>query len=263
MGQHWELLMKSGPVLKASDADLQTMEYRLTTLPRRLGWLAALLGLVLALVSLQTDPDSFGLDVSRLFPLALLLYPYTVITFSSLFALFIQTIRQLRLVNDLHRQASEIDLFQLAPLHAFSSLTARTGIGLVIFILFSGLLESTNITEGNLIGLVAAGILAIVVFTLPLLGMRNRLKVEKARLLSDTNESIQLTISRIHNRVNSNEYEDIGGLNTALSALIVERDLIAGISTMPWEPSTLRGFASTLLLPIFLWLVTTLLERLI
>lgn len=98
---------------------------------------------------------------------------------------------------------------------------------------------------------------------MPLLGMRNRLKVEKAHLLSGTNESIQVTINRIHNLVNSNEYEDIGGLNTALSALIVERELISGISTMPWDPSTVRGFASTLLLPILLWLVTRLLERFI
>jgi hypothetical protein len=251
------------PVLKAPDADLQAVEYRLTTLPRWLGWLAALLGLVLTVGTLQAEPESFGLDVSRTLSIALFLYPFTIFTFSTTFALMIQTIRQLRLVNNLHRQATEINLFQLAPVHAFASLTSRTGIGLVIFIVFSGLIESSNITEGNLIGLVVAGFLAIVVFTVPLIGMRNRLKVEKARLLSDTNESIQVTIGRIHHQVNSNEYEDIGGLSTALSALIVERNLIAGISTMPWEASTLRGFASTLLLPIFLWLVTTLLERLI
>lgn len=250
-------------VLNASDTDLRTLEHRLTTLPQHLGWLAALLGLVQAVVSLQTDPESFGLDVSRAFPLALLLYPYTIVTFSSFFAIFIQTIRQLRLVNDLHRQASEINLFQLAPAHAFSSLTARTGIGLVIFILFSVLLESTNITEGNLIGLVVAGILAIVVFTVPLIGMRERLKAEKAHMLSDTNESIQQTIGRIHNQVNSNQYEDIGGLNNALNSLVVERELISGISTMPWDPGTFRGFASTLLLPIFIWLVTRLLEKFI
>jgi hypothetical protein len=249
------------PVLDASDTELQALEYRITNLPRRLGWLAALLGFVMAVVGLQTDPDAFGLDVSRAFPLALFLYPFTIFSFSTMFALMIQTVRQLRLVNDLHRQATEINLFQLDPVHAFATLTARTGIGLVIFIIFSGLQESSNITEGNLIALFVAGILAIIVFTMPLLGMQNRLKVEKAHLLSGTNESIQVTIDRIHNLVNSNEYEDIGGLNTALSALIVERELISGISTMPWDPSTLRGFASTLLLPIFLWLVTRLLER--
>ena len=247
-------------VLTVPDVVLRTLEYRLTTLPQRLGWLAFLLGLVMAFVSLQTDPDTFGLDESMTL-LPLFLYPFTMFAFSSMFALTFQTVRQLRLVNDLHREASEINLFQLAPVHAFASLTARTGIGLVIFIVFSGLLESSNITEGNLIALVVAGILAIVVFTIPLLGMRNRLKVEKARLLSETNESIQVTIGRIHNLVSSNEYEDINGLSTAMNALVVEREIVKGISIWPWEASTLRGFASTLLLPIFLFLVTRLLER--
>jgi hypothetical protein len=194
---------------------------------------------------------------------ALFLYPFTIFSFSTAVALAIQTVRQLRLVIDLHRRATAINLFQLAPAHAFSSLTARTGTGLILFIVFSGLLESTNITQGNLIGLVVAGILAIVVFTIPLLGIRNRLKVEKARMLNETNEAIKLTIGRIHGQVNADEYEKIAGLNTAMNALIVERDLIEHISIWPWEGGTFRGFVSTLLLPIFIWLVTRLLESLI
>lgn len=90
------------PVLDAPNADLQALEYRITTLPRRLEWLAALLGFVMAVVSLQTDPDAFGLDVSRAFPLALFLYPVTMFSFSTMFAFMIQTVRHLRLVNDLH-----------------------------------------------------------------------------------------------------------------------------------------------------------------
>jgi hypothetical protein len=251
------------PVLKATDSEQGILEYRLTTLPRRLGWLAALFGLGIAVANLQAEPEAFGLVGSRTTMTALFLYPFTIFSFSTAVALAIQTVRQLRLVIELHRRATAINLFQLAPAHAFASLTARTGTGLVIFILFSALLESSNITQGNLIGLVLTGILAIFVFTVPLLGMRNRLKVEKARLLSETNGAIQVTISRIHGQVNSDEYAKIAGLNTALSSLIVERDLIEGISIWPWEPTTLRGFASTLLLPIFIWLVTRLLERLI
>jgi hypothetical protein len=42
-----------------------------------------------------------------------------------------------------------------------------------------------------------------------------------------------------------------------------ERTLIMGVPTWLWNPRTLRGFASTLLLPIFLWLVTRILERIL
>lgn len=251
------------PVLKVPDTDLLILEYRLTTSPRRLGWLAIALGVGSGIAAIQSAPSSFGLDVALTFLPVIYQYAYTIFVASSMLALLFQTVRQLRLVSDLHRRATDIDLFQLEPAHAFSSLTARAAIGLVVLIFVSGLTESSNITILLLVSLVLIGILAIAVFAVPLLGMRDRLRDEKARLLSETNEAIQVTIGRIHDRVHSNEYEDIGGFSTAMSALVVEREIIEDISTWPWEPSTLRGFASTLLIPIFLWLVTRLLERLI
>ncbi|HLE51551.1 MAG TPA: hypothetical protein VI755_05790 [Anaerolineales bacterium] len=251
------------PVLKTADSDIRILEYRLTTFPRQLGWLAILVGIGLGIVSVQSDPGSYGLDVAMTLLPVVYQSAAQIFVISALVALILQIIRQLRLVIDLHRQAAEIDLFQLAPVHAFASLTARAGIGLVVFMVFNGLLEYSEITGAPLYVMVIVGGLAIFVFVMPLLGMRNRLKAEKARLLSVTNEALKVTIGRIHDQVNSNQQEDIAGLNTAMNALIVERNLIEGISTWPWEPSTLRGFASTLLLPIFLWLVTRLLERLI
>jgi hypothetical protein len=250
-------------VLKGPDADLHLLKLRLTTLPRRMGWLVFLLGLGLAIASLQTQREAYGIDVAKTLLPLVFLYPVVIVSFSSIFALLLQTIRQLLQVNHLHRRATGINLFQLAPAHALASLTARAGISMIIFIVFSGLTESSNITDLNLILLIVMGILALFVFITPLLGMRNRLVDEKLRLISETNEAIQVTIKRIHDQVNSNDYVDIEGHNTALSALVVERDIIEGISTWPWDPGTLRGFASTLLLPIFLWLVTRLLERLI
>lgn len=251
------------PLLKSPDTELHVLKYRLTTLPRRLGWLAILIGIGGGLASVQSDPETYGLDAARtLLPVVYQVVAQSFVIAAGL-ALILQVIRQMRLVNELHRQASDIDLFQLAPVHAFASLTARAGIGLAIFMGFNALLESSNITAAPIYVIVAVGVVAIAVFVLPLLGMRNRLKAENARLLSVTNEAIKMTISRIHGQVNADDYEKIAGLNTAMSALVVERDIIGGISIWPWEASTLRGFATTLLLPIFLWLVTRLLERLI
>ena len=72
---------------------------------------------------------------------------------------------------------------------------------------------------------------------------------------------LQLTSDRFHNRVENSDYDNLKGMETAIGTLIRERELFAKISTWPWDPGTFRGFASTLLLPIFLWLITRLLER--
>jgi hypothetical protein len=93
--------------------------------------------------------------------------------------------------------------------------------------------------------------------------MRSRLRNEKARLIGEANAGIERTVGRIHDRVNTDRYDDISGLNTALSALVAERGLLREISTWPWEVSTLGGFVSSLVLPIVLLFVARLLARLL
>jgi hypothetical protein len=251
------------PLLRRSKGDLAALEYRITSLPQGLGWLAAALGVVLAVVSISTGAAAFGLDRARTAVPAAYQYATTSFAFAAVFAVVMQTIRQLRLVSQIHREAKDISLFQLEPVHAMASLTARAGIGLALFVLFNGIAESAAITELNLAFLVAMALLAGVVFVAPLVGMRGRLRQEKARMLGETSAAIQVTISRVHDRVNDDKYKDISELNTTLNALVVEKALIERISIWPWDVSTVRGFASSVLLPILLVVVARLLENLV
>lgn len=104
---------------------------------------------------------------------------------------------------------------------------------------------------------------AVIVFVVPLLGMRDQLVEEKMLALNETNDLLQATRECLHSKVNNGDYDNLGGIETTLSALIRERELTLKISTWPWDSSTIRCFASTLLLPIFIWLVTRLLERIL
>ena len=102
---------------------------------------------------------------------------------------------------------------------------------------------------------------AVVVFVVPVLGMRDRLVAEKKRELRQANELLQATMDKLEKKVRANDYSDLQGMETAIGTLMRKREMVEKISTWPWDTGTLSGFASTMLLPILLWLITRLLGR--
>ena len=168
---------------------------------------------------------------------------------------------QLRTVAQLHRLAA-IDLFHAGPAHAFARLTSATAIGILVF----GVVAITDpvASRDNLyyaaqaIGYV---LLAVAVFGLPLRGMHDRLAAEKAVLIASANQRVKLILARIHASVDADDLQRSGSLNETFMSLIAERDFIGKLSPWPWSTGTLRGFASALLLPLVIWAITRVLER--
>lgn len=174
------------------------------------------------------------------------------------FALLVyQTVRQIRTVVRLHALAVDIDLFQPGPINAFSRLTVTMAFVLLPLMAFALL------TEQSYFQVPALGLLAVGAFVLPLRGMHSQLVEEKARLLADTADRLELVRGRIHAAVDSDDLDRTVQLGTALSTLLAERDLILRLSTWPWTTTVFRGFASAVGLPILVWLVIRVLERLI
>ena len=98
-------------------------------------------------------------------------------------------------------------------------------------------------------------------FVVPLRGMQARISQEKDRLLQAANERLEKTIARLHESVDTGDLTPADQLQKTLASLVQEREILGRLRTWPWDPSTLRAFASAIALPIGLWLVTRLLER--
>ncbi len=176
-------------------------------------------------------------------------------------------VRQLRLVNRLHGEATVIDLFDPSAIIAFSRFTSSTAIGLLVVPILSigsaSLQPTTSPTVFDLAQQVALVLLAITAFVLPLLGMHDRMAKEKGRLLREVNERLKGTTARIHQGVDADRLAEADQLNKTLNSLLSERDVVGRFSTWPWSPNTLRGFGSAILLPLVIWLLIRVLERVI
>jgi len=246
------------PALDLNPAEYERLRYELTTLPARQGALAGLAGVAIVALQYATDPPG---GVDTLHPVVLVgRFVVEGSTIGLLAVLIYHTIHQLRLVSRVHALASRIDLFEPAPLYAFSNLTARTGIGLVLLVAYGFLIDPTiNVGAVVLTGLIL--VVAAAAFVLPLRGMHQRLVVEKEGLQLQADRRFKATLADLHRSVDERDLSVADGLNKTLTSLQLEREALARIPTWPWQAATLRAFLSALLVPIVLWLIIRTLER--
>lgn len=250
------------PLLDADDSEFDRIDYELGTLPRRHGLWAIPIGLGFAALEIlgETAPyGDFGPQTIPLYAFDIALTSFVVSTF---YCLIIRSIRQLRIVWKLNAQATNINLLKLDPAHAFSALTARTGIGVIVVLIYGYIVDPPDFTSFLDISVdVGVALVAIAIFVLPVMGIRDRLVKEKQRALDENSDMLQVAIDSLHSKVEERDFAEFAGSESAINALIRERELLEKIPTWPWDPRTIRGFGSALLLPIFIWVVTRLLER--
>ncbi len=247
------------PLLKKGKSEHSQWEKRLTKLPARIAWLVLIMTVLIRISRLEEIADS---AISSNFFYLTFAYEsiFGIFAFSISIILIIQSVRQLILVSQIHREAREISLFQLDAAHAFSNLTSRIGIGVFLLTVFS-VIQNAEFDIITFVFNISGLLLAIGAFVLPLTGMRAQLQALKKKNLSTVNQLIEVSFSKLNMSAEATDQKDLSNLMTKVNGLIIERNEIRKISTLPWETATFRGFATTILLPVFIWFVTRLLDR--
>lgn len=264
------------PVTDLDDGAAAGVRYELTVTPARVAWVLLAVGVLFNALWYVADPIGTQIDGR---PAAFVVARGLIEGFISatVFVLVYQLIRQLRIVDHLHDAATRIDLFQPQAVHAMSRLTARSAIAIIVLAVFlswpyPGIAEQTLIATILLFTLPMI-VLGVAAFFLPLRGLHDRLVEDRAELQAATSQRLEATRNALHQLVDSESVNTgdveksreaqtrIDALSKAQTALIQERDLLAKLSTWPWDPSTLRAVISAIALPIVLFLITRVLDR--
>jgi hypothetical protein len=236
---------------------------RLTQLPARPAFLAGVLGALSFWLLYLLSPGLFAAVRSSLLNAAISLALLTL-NFALVAAMIYHTFHQLRAVSEISASARRIDLLHLDPFYAFSSLTAHTGISWMIVLYVSVAATPGALASPLALGLIvlqAAAVLAA--FGLPLLGIHRRLSEEKSRLLSEVALRLRRAIAELHHRTDQMELAEMDAIHKMILSLIAERELLQKTPTWPWQPGTPVAVITALLLPVGLFLVQRLLERMI
>lgn len=254
------------PTMSVSEQQAADLSYGLTHLPARTVRLLTLMGIVCALLMIagtelgfvHADQNFFGKSM-----LAQLHWRAALIADQIMFwNLIYHTIHQLRVVNLIYTKHTKIDLFNLSPLYIFSRLTACTAVS-TIFIAYLWLATYPWLANDYLvIGSWLIGILAAMAgFILPLLGIHRRLVEEKQRCKAEAGQWLKVSIANFHQTIADRKLEEVDPFLKIIEGVNREQAILEQIPTWPWQPGTVRGLTTTVLVPIFLWLTVRVLER--
>ena len=260
-------LARFRPVMTVDDAGYNKLSYQLTTLPAWPTLIASGLGALYALgtllVSILTDaPQGLG-AISPLVPIVEI--SFRTLIYVLIGVVVYHTVHQLRMVSEIYTHHTRINLFQLGPMYALSGLAARTaiGIGIPTYIWFQvNSVSSVGVSPADIFETIFMGIIIVATFIWPLWGAHNLLEREKQRLQDEVARRIEATIATLHNRVDTGDLKDRGPLKETLDGLVAEQGVIDKLRTWPWRTETVRGLGLAFLLPIIIWVVQRVLERL-
>ena len=224
------------------------------------GWLSLLIGVPLAIGSFLAAPTSWAGEGGDRLILLVAYLPALVLGYSMAPAAFVHTVRQLRLVARIHREASAIDPFDHGPLYAFSRLTVVTGLGYVLVGYYT-LTVNGAFAAGNLVAVASLAFsvaVGIGTFVVPLWGIHDRLADEKALLVRGVEERVARISAEMYRRIDAGEFDGSKVMSDALGGVTTLRDRIQRLPTWPWPPQLLRGFVSALVLPLAIYVLTRL-----
>lgn len=251
------------PALDMPPQEIDRLEYELVTVPARPAFILLIVGPMVDLANWVLDPVGAGVAGSAIGLVNRAIGEAVVV--AAWFVVIFQVLRQLRFVTRLHALAVNVDLFRPAPLYAFSHLTVRVGIAFVI-VAGASLLTSTPEQLRQPFNLGFLGVIVVIgiaAFALPLVGLHGRLVAERVVLEAAVSDRVKQTIARLHASVDSGDMSSADAIQKTLASLSQERDMLHRLRTWPWEPGVFRAFASAIALPVGLWLLTRLLERIV
>lgn len=251
--------------MNCSDADWQSLRYRMMTMPSLPVIAFALIGiasgvLFYTLVPIETRFTIFQLartPQATHFNHAL---GFAIFGFS--WVLLYHVRHQFNIVREIVAKHLKVNVFDLRPVFALSRLSAFTSICMIIY-LYMWLGIMPDLVNQPFVALPLALLMLVSAFSFafPLLGVHTAIRAQKERLIRHNHERMTAMSEQLHQRVDAGQVSDMEDLSKAIASLQLEFQTLQRIPTWPWQPETARSVLAVLLFPIMLWTLQFVLSR--
>jgi hypothetical protein len=260
------------PALHPGPLSYSRLRYELTTLPARPTILAGLAGLAFGFLTTATMPvglqdyPMFGMNTSTsAFTLMLISFPPTLWLW---FTFVYHTIHQLRTVHRIYTTQTQVNLYRLRPIYALAELTALTALGFAIYTYpwlsdpgMAGATAGGPPLEYNLVLTLPFYVWPIAIFVWPLWGAHRILVHHKDQALACIGHRMDSVTSRFHDHLERDPLAGMDEFHKALATLELEAAALEKIPTWPWPRGMFRNLMAAFLLPVLIWLIQYVLQR--
>ncbi len=253
---------KLRPTLNFSEVSLEQMKYRITTLPASPALLASLIMVLVVHLPLLFGLNYLGFTPDLRDPGQLAVFLVGLIFWWVFgFGLY-HTVHQLRAVRQIYTEYVDVNLYRVRALHALSTVTSMTSIGIIVAASVAlAVLPSIALRPIGLVVIATSVFLAVITFGWPLWGVHRLMVEEKERMDIECSKRYESLLIEWHLKVDSRKLDGSGDLHSAIQSALAEKGEISKIPTWPWAPGTLRGWIAALFLPLAVWMLQWLIER--
>lgn len=253
------------PALSVTEDQYQSFSYRLSNLPAVTTVLVNILFLLYVFTSEMIGGGAYQIYELENYPISMGISRGLYLICWWCFATFCyHTIHQLRLINHIYTNHTQIDLFHMKPLYGFSNLTALKAGSLVLLPIGFLFLNPTTVILNDPIVLgfyLVISLIAFLTFLLPQLGIHRLQNDEKDHLLDEINRRYKTSMGQIHTLIDAGKNNEAVALRNVLGTLEEEKKVVKSFSTWPWQPETLRWLFTAMFLPLLLWVAQYLLGQ--
>ena len=202
----------------------------------------------------------FGLNAS---PTALAFMLVTFVpTLWFWFTLIYHTIHQMRTVSRIFTRQSQVDLYRLQPVYALAGLTAVTALGFAVYT-YPWLADPGASAFGTASLLTMPFyVWPMVIFVWPLWGAHRILVERKEAEQADVGQRRESITQRFHKRAERDPLTGMDEFHKALATIELEAAALEKIPTWPWPRGMFRNLMAAFLLPVFIWFIQYVLQRL-
>ena len=250
-------LMLFRPALDMNEKEFEKLRFSFVDFSAGPALIGALLSIAISL-AMFFGPYEIVSSMFRATPLTSALTILLFLGSPFAFGFFYFVFRSLVGINRLYRKVKHINLFNLGPLYVLSRFTSRVGMLFILYLVVNSLTTGAwgSQESGEAIAgfyLVFNGLIAILVFVLPLWGIHIRLAMAKEVASTENNQMIQEHFSAIQKNVKQGKIDKVTSLRAGNAALLEYRAELSKISTWPWDTATLRTFITALAVPMIVW----------